>query len=169
MLGTHPFVRFLNQNRRQIRITIIAIVMFLLMLRFLNNLAEKKVENQIVETNTYYTELANSNEHKKIIKNFLEFCINGDESSAYALLSSECKENSFKTVSDFNSRYVLKNFSENKTYSITYNTSNNEKYYYLVKIIEDILSTGKVENSSIVQHFTVIQENGVDKIIIENY
>lgn len=169
MLGTHPFVRFLNQNRRQIRITIIAIAMFLLMLRFLNSLAEKKIEKQVAETNTYYTELANSNEHKKVIQNFLEFCVNGDESSAYALLSSECKENSFKTLNDFNSEYILKNFSKNKNYSITYRTSNNEKYYYSVKILEDMLSTGKVEGSSIIQYFVVIQENGVDKITIEIY
>lgn len=169
MLRTHPFVRFLNQNRRQIRITIIVIVMFLLMLRFLNSLAEKKIEKQVAETNTYYIELANSNEHKKVIQNFLEFCVNGDESSAYALLSSECKENSFKTLNDFNSEYILKNFSENKNYSITYSTSSNEKYYYSVKISEDILSTGKVDGSSVIQSFSVVQENGVDKITIEIY
>lgn len=169
MLRTHPFVRFLNQNRRQIRITIIAIAMFFLILRFLNSLAEKQIENQIAETNTYYTEIADSNEHKNVIQNFLEFCVNGDESSAYALLSSECKEKSFKTVNDFNSKYILKNFSKNENYSISYSTSSNGKYYYLVKISEDMLSTGKANVSIITQTFSVIQENGVDKITIEMY
>lgn len=169
MLRTHPFVRFLNQNRRQIRITIIAIAMFLLMLRFINSLEEKNIEKKAAEANTYYTEIEDSNEHKKVIQNFLEFCKNGDESSAYALLSSECKENSFKNVNDFNSKYILKNFFKNKDYSITYSTSSNGKYYYLVKISEDMLSTGKANVSIITQTFSVIQENGVDKITIEMY
>lgn len=169
MLGTHPFVRFLNQNRRQIRITIIAIAMFLLVLRFVNSLVEKQIEKKANEANLYYLEVTDSNEHKKVIQNFLEFCKKGDESSAYVLLSSECKENSFKTVSDFNSRYVLKNFSKNKDYTITYTTMTNGKYYYSVKITEDMLSTGRVDNSLIVQYLAVVQEDGIDKIIIENY
>ena len=169
MLGTHPFVRFLNQNRRQIRITLIAIVIFLLMLRFLNSLAEKQAEKQIVETKIYYTELVNSNEHKKVIETFLEYCKNGDESSAYALLSSECKEYTFKNIIDFNENYVLKYFNENKIFTISYSTSSNQKYIYSVKILEDILSTGKVDSNPIVQNFIVIQEDGKEKITIENY
>ena len=72
-------------------------------------------------------------------------------------------------MNDFNNEYILKNFSKKKNYSITYSTSSNGKYYYSVKILEDMLSTGKVEGSSIIQHFVVIQENGVDKITIEIY
>ena len=83
--------------------------------------------------------------------------------------SSECKEKSFKTVNDFNSKYILKNFSKNKDYTITYTTMTNGKYYYSVKITEDMLSTGKVDNTSIVQYLAVVQEGGIDKIIIENY
>ena len=169
MLGTHPFVRFLNQNRRQIRITIIAIAMFLLVLRFVNSLAEKQIEKKANEANLYYLEVTDSNEHKKVIQNFLEFCKKGDESSAYALLSSECKEKLFKTVNDFNSKYVVKNFSRNENYSISYSTSSNGKYYYLVNVSEDMLSTGKANVSTITQTFSVIQENGVDKITIEIY
>ena len=45
----------------------------------------------------------------------------------------------------------------------------NGKYYYSVKITEDMLSTGKVDNTSIVQYLAVVQEGGIDKIIIENY
>ena len=42
-------------------------------------------------------------------------------------------------------------------------------YIREVEITEDMLSTGKVEVSSVVHYFKVIQENGVDKIIIEIY
>lgn len=167
MLGTHPFVRFLNQNRRQIRITIIAIVMFLLMLRFLNSLAEKQVEKQAIIANTQKEEVEVANEHKKALDDFLEFCKSGDESSAYALLSSECKENSFQNINKFNINYVEKYFSLNKTYSVKYSTSSNKKYYYTVKIFEDMLSTGKVNSSSVTQSFIVTQENGEEKITIE--
>lgn len=167
MLRTHPFVRFLNQNRRQIRITIIAIIMFFLILHFLNKLAENEVQEQNAKTNEYYTELASSNEHKEVIDKFVKFCIEGDESSAYALLSSECKEKSFKTLNDFNNNYILKFFSTNKSYSITYSLKDNEKYYYLVKISEDILATGKVNAESVTQSFIVTKENGADKITID--
>ena len=169
MFGTNPIFRFLNQNRRQIRITILAIVIFLLMLRFLNSLAEKQIEEKAVETNVYYTEYVVSNEYKSIIQRFLDFCKNGDESSAYALLSSECKESSFKTLSDFEQKYCKKYFSTTKKYTITYSTSSDKIYYYTVKILEDILATGKADDTSITQYFSVLKENGLEKITIEIY
>lgn len=166
MLGTHPFVRFLNQNRRQIRITIIVIIVFLLILRILNSLAEKQLEKQALKDNIQNVEIENSNEHKQAIKNFLEFCIKKDESSAYALLSSESKEKLYKTKNEFNKNYILKYFSTNKKYTITYIKEINGKYYYSVKILEDVLSTGKVDIATITQNYEVTKENGEYKIII---
>lgn len=166
MLGTHPLVRFLNQNRREIRNVILVILVFFLVLRLLNNMEEKKVEREITENNKIQTELSLIDEHKVAIEDFLEFCKNGDESSAYALLSSECKEQSFKTLNDFRNKYISKYFLTNKSYTITYKSNINGEYNYSVKIFEDILSTGKIDSSYVIQNFIIVQEDNTDKIKI---
>ena len=166
MLGTHPIVRYLNQNGRQIFIVIIAVVMFFLILRILNNIEENKIKQEQEETNTYYTEITNANEHAKIIKQFLDYCKSGDESNAYALLSSKTKQEKYQNQTEFNNNYILKFFSENNNYTITYNSENNNQYYYVVTITKDILSSGKVDKEPVVQDFIITNENGEDKIII---
>lgn len=168
MLGTHPIVRFLNQNRRQIRITILIILAFFLVLRILNNMAEKNIEKEIAEKNKIQSELALGDTHNEVIKDFINFCIKGDEVSAYALISSENKQKEFKTLNEFKTNYLLKYFSTDKKYDITYRTNIDKEYYYLVKIKEDILSTGKVNSETITQSFKVLQENGEEKITIQN-
>lgn len=166
MLGTHPLIRFLNQYRREIRNIIVVIIAFFLILRILNSMAEKKIKTEITEKNKIQAELVTKEKNEIIIEEFLEYCLNGDESSAYALLSPKCKEELFKTLNDFNIKYVLKYFSVNKNYTITYKSNVNGEYNYSVKIFEDILSTGKVNSNYVIQNFTIVHENGTDKIII---
>ena len=62
--------------------------------------------------------------------------------------------------------YILKFFSENKNYTITYNSQNNNQYYYIIKITNDIISAGKVDKEPVIQDFIITNENGEDKIII---
>ena len=166
MLGTHPIVRYLNQNRKQIFTVIIAVAIFFLILRILNNIEERKIKQEQEKTNTYYTEMTSANEHAKIIKQFLEYCKSGDASNAYKLLASKTKEEKYQNQTEFNNNYILKFFSENKNYTITYNSQNNNQYYYIIKITNDIISAGKVDKEPVIQDFIITNENGEDKIII---
>lgn len=166
MLGTHPFIRFINQNRRQIFISILVIVMFFLALRLLNNMAEKQQENTIKIANENYTQVYGSNEPKKIAEDFIKYCIKNDESSAYALLSSEIKEKDYKTSTEFNTNYIKKYFGTAKTYSISYVGSTENEYIYNVKISDDIMATGKISNNSAIatQKITVVKKGQDFKI-----
>ena len=166
MLGTHPIVRYLNQNRKQIFTVIMAVVIFFLILRILNNIEENKIKQEQEKTNIYYTEITNANEHAKIIKQFLEYCKSEDASNAYKLLASKTKEEKYQNQTEFNNNYILKFFSESKNYTITYNSEKNNQYYYIVTITNDILSSGKVDTQPVVQDFIITNENGEDKIII---
>lgn len=165
MLGTHPLIRFLNQNRRKIRNIILIIVVFFLVLRTLNYMAKQKLEKEEIQKNTKQEQLAIETEYKELIEEFLDYCINKDVSSAYTMLSSE---NNYKTQNEFKENYINKYFSENKIYNITLKSSNNNEYIYNVKILNDILSSGKLDNNAINQNFVVVKEEGDYKILIKN-
>lgn len=165
MLGTHPLIRFLNQNRRQIRNIILIVLVFFLVLRTLNYIAKQEIEKEEIQKNTKQEQIAIETEHKEIIEEFLDYCINKDVSSAYTMLSFE---NNYNTQNEFKEKYINKYFSETKIYNITLKSNKNNKYIYNVKILDDILSSGKLDNNAINQNFVVVKEEGDYKILIEN-
>ena len=168
MLGTHPIIRYINENRKKIINVILAIIVFFVILRTLNYMAENKIAEEQEQENKYQAELKLKEEHQELIKDFLDFCINGDESSAYAMLSSQSKKIDYKTLEDFNENYINKYFSSKKIYNITFMNNENEEYSYSVKILNDILSTGKMDNNAINQIFIISNENDEYKILINN-
>lgn len=165
MLGTHPLIRFLNQNRRKIRNIILIIVVFFLVLRTLNYMAQQKLEKEEIQKNEKQEQITIEEEHKELIEKFLDYCINKDVSSAYKMLSSE---NNYKTQNEFKENYINKYFSETKIYNITLKSSKNDEYIYNVKISKDILSSGKLDNNAINQNFVVVKEDTDYKILIKN-
>ena len=157
MFGTHPFVRFLNQNRRQIRITIIIVILVFILIQILNKIAEKNLEKGVQDQNKYSVEAINENERQTFLKRFLNYCKEENESNAYALLSLNAKK-IYKTEDEFKQKFISKYFANDKTYSINFVSENNEKYSYLVKIKEDILSTGKITQNQANNQFNIILE-----------
>lgn len=109
------------------------------------------------------------NETKKIdttIGNFLDYCNSGKIEQAYKMLSDSCKEKDYKTIQDFQETYIKRKFQGSQSYSI----KKWEENTYQVELKTDILSTGTLSNeSSIVEYITIVNQNGENKLNINNY
>lgn len=186
----YNIIRFYNQNRKKLLKIILIIVFVIALIQLLNYLVkvnqenvESKniIENALERTNTAKDALisnksiiSDTNVSEKnmeteinIIDDFINYCNNKDINNAYNLLTEECKELMYPTVEDFYKSYYSITFNnENKTYTIE-NWSGNT---YQVMITEDILLTGKVNNSITRQDYmTIISKDGEKRLNINSY
>ena len=178
----NKFVRFYNQNKEQLFITIIIIVMIITVIQILNGFAKKDNEKKNVVNSQ---EVVSKQEQKiedskqsvisenkvdedefktesRVIDSFIKYCNNGKVEQAYNLLTDECKQNLYPTINDFSNNYVSRIFKSYKTYSI-------QNYYnntYMIRITEDMLSTGKSNNGVAYQDYFTIENN---KLNINEY
>ena len=182
----YKLIRFYNQNRRKILMTILIIVFILGIIQLLNYITkvnkEQKVnqDNSMIESNNIEQELisdksavsgnsVSSTKLKKdadVINEFVKYCNDGNINSAYNLLTEECKEEMFPTIEDFNSIYYSKLFNSYKTHTIENWIGNT----YKINFTGDILSTGDLSsNESKQDYITVVKEDGESKLNINNY
>lgn len=101
-----------------------------------------------------------------IIDKFMNNCIDGKIEEAYELLADECKENNFMTLDVFKTKYYDQVFDSPKTY-IVQNWSGNT---YKIMIIDDIITTGKVNsNKGYFQDYITVCSSNNEKININRY
>lgn len=178
-------IRFYNKNRHAIWITIVVIILIFGVMKTLNNLSKNNAKDKSSSTNnsttTYnknnYSIISGTNmpnevtsQSTNIIDNFIKYCNEKDISSAYNLLSNDCKETLYLTEEEFKNNYVNKIFSSYKMYDKRAWINTNSSYTYSIKITEDLLSTGgNKEDMSIQDYYTLVKENGEYKLNINNY
>lgn len=183
----YKLIRFYNQNRKQIIKIILIIVFIIAIIQLLNYLSKNKTNDNSVKNQTTNSIVNNKQElisdksaisgksvseaklqkDTDIIGEFIKYCNEKNINSAYELLTNECKEVMFPTVEDFYNIYYKAIFNEeNKVYTV----ENWSGDIYQVRITEDILSTGKIDNSETKQDYiTIVKENGKNKLNINNY
>lgn len=183
----YKLIRFFNQNRRKILIVILIIVFLLAIIQLLNYLAKNDATINVV-TNNNISNTTNKQEQlvsnqsavsgdtisssklqrdTDIIDKFFNFCNDGDNNSAYELITDECKEEMFPTIEDFINIYTSKVFGNEKK---TYTLENWVGDTYAVRISGDILSTGNLDSSQTKQDYITIVNDGDDyKLNINNY
>ncbi len=181
----YKLIRFYNQNRRKILMTILIIVFILGMIKLVNYFSKTNINNNaeqnIVAKNTEVNQGLVSNKSaiygqnvssKKLendvdlINEFINYCNEGNINSAYELLTNNCKENMFPMVEDFNNIYYSKLFDEKKSSTI----ENWVGDTYQVRFTGDILSTGDLSNNETKQDYiTVVKEDGENKLNINSY
>jgi hypothetical protein len=105
--------------------------------------------------------------NSQIINEFIEDCNDGNIEDAYELLTEDCKEILYPTIDDFKENYYSEKFSENKLCEIT----NWEKNTYLIKLKQDALATGDINQTEnyIEDYITIDEENGKTKLNINGY
>ena len=181
----YRLIRFFNQNRRTI-IKIILIIVFILILIQLFNLISKNKMNDNKNVNVDTEEKSNIinednalisdeslisgrkvsenvlSQSTEIIGKFINYCNDGNVELAYDMITDECKEEMFPTIGDFEKIYYSDIFyGSKKNYTI-------ENWYgnvYRVRITDDILSTGNLDNNAHQDYITVMS----DKININSY
>ncbi len=166
----NKLIRFYNQNRMLFWTVILTIVAIIALIHILNNFAAaKKIKQTDTKTITYnknadqnyavISEKKINSETSNIINYFIQYCNNGKIEEAYALLSNDCKEILYPTIEQFTNRYYNKMFNTKKLFRAQAMVANNNWYTYQINFTEDILATGKIPDSSIIDYYTIINDN----------
>lgn len=185
--------RELFSNRYLILAIMAAIIFLLLLINALNNMTKQNDNNlitpeQSIASNTtakqeIYTpekttisgsnvEAKKQEENKTIIDNFINYCNQKQIEQAYNLLTDDCKkEVFFFNIGNFSNNYVNKIFNSKKTYSMQSWVNRDTYTTYKVKIVDDMLSSGKItsKDNEIEDYYTVVQVGGEYKLNINNY
>lgn len=182
-------MRYYNQNRKKIKGILIIIASAFVLLQLINGLYKKKSEeelesannNEIAQINTNTTSITTnqsvitgenlSNNQLKtqisVIDEFISYCNQKELEKAYELLTDECKEQMYKTLEVFEQAYYNDIFKGGKMSCSTENWVNDT---YKVKIFEDMLSTGKINNEYVKQDYITVKKVGNEyKLNINNY
>lgn len=169
----NSFFRYYNKNRETLWLALLIAVIVVVVvhsIRGLMNYSNKNAkEDNIIINNTVVNKTiekskqssisntkVSDKDYKKesgIIDRFINFCNTGKVEEAYNLLTDECKENLYPTIEVFQNNYIKTIFSSYKTYTI-------KNYYentYTIRLLEDMLSTGKSNNGEAIQdYFTIV-------------
>lgn len=178
-------IRWYNQNRHVFWIAIFAIVLAISIPRVLNRYAIKQKMSNVSSSNgnittTYgnkdYSIISRETVNKEtsiqnnaVIDDFIDYCNNQKIEEAYNLLSNKCKEKLYPSIQDFYYNYYINVFSDKKIYDAQAWYTNNNCYTYKVDFKEDILNTGNTNASSMEDFYTVVDEDGQNKLNIHSY
>lgn len=92
------------------------------------------------------------NKMEDFIEEYIGYCNSGDYTSAYGMISEDCKEEYFGSFSNYVS-YIKNRFPTKKSYAIqSYSNTKvkgnkDKKYIYAVKLFDDFLATGLTNSS----------------------
>lgn len=104
----------------------------------------------------------------EIIKNFIDFCNDNNIEEAYNLLSQQCKDELYKNINDFYNKYYKNMFNEKRSYDIE-NWASSKNITYKVKYLNDIMSSGTVNDEYIEEYITVVTENNEKKLNVNQF
>ena len=177
---------FFNRNRKMIILVLGGIVFLILIIHMLNYIAKISMENNNNQNNTINNtttekipntskitgETVNTKitkDNKNIIDMFISYCNKGDITSAYSLLTDECKNILFNTESDFKKYYYDTIFDETKTVNIQNYLNSSNKYTYEVEFYNNVLADGKIaENRQTYTDYITIDTNS-NKLNINSF
>mgnify|MGYP000031733044 CR=1 FL=1 len=117
--------------------------------------------NPIIDTGE---NVSNKNQEKieEVIAQYIEYCNQKQYQEAYSMIKPECREFVYPTLEDFKS-YVDYVFKTPKIYNIQNYSNKNGKYFYRVRILDDILATGLTDTDTVEyfeDKFVLEEENG---------
>lgn len=179
-------IRYWNQNRKKIIMSILIVASLILLVKVINYLLEKQptevgepsnvvIQDESIPSQSVISgmELPESvtTYNTNIIKEFVDFCNNGQYEQAYNLLSDDCKTEVFSTLEDFKIRYCQNVFNTKKKYELELWYSTGVYVYRIVYYDNDILSTGQVNPETNVEDYIsiVMDENGESKLNINGF
>ena len=171
------FIRYFNQNRIRIIITILIVVFIIIIIQVVNYILKQSrteyqpsnsitIEDTSIPSESVITGEKLPEETTKTnietIQQFVDYCNNKQYENAYNLLSQDCKDELYNTLDTFINNYCNNIFlNANITYNLElwYNTGST--YTYRVVYYENnLLATGEINPSSNVEDYITIVKNG---------
>lgn len=182
----YRLIRFYNQNRGKFWFIIIVIIFIFVVIQLFNAFSEQQLQEQtrnVVENAnnvSKYEEKSESmvsggkvsdmfqEEYGELLDSFLSNCISGNYEQAYQLLSKECKEELYPALKSFQVDYCDGKFNSEKEYDFQ-SWISDVATIYQVKIHDNILQSGNANMNYIEDYYTIVKENGENKISISGF
>lgn len=181
-------LRYWNQNKRKILITIAVIALIIIIIQIANNMIRKqneKSQNEIKQ-GTVANDITKPDEsiisqdkltekeakdNSDFIEQFVEFCNQKKIDEAYNLLTDDCKTELYPTRELFISNYMNQIFEEQVNYELQlWYTVSNCYTYRITYNRGNLLQTGGQGNSSnFLDYITLIKQNGEYKLNINKF
>lgn len=168
------FIRYWNQNRIKIIITILIIAFIIILIQVINNIL-KQVQSEIPISNTVIKDTSIPDEsvitgeklpeektesNVNIIEEFVNYSNKKEYEKAYNLLSQECKDELYSTLDDFIVNYCNKIFYTEKTYNLElWQYTTNAYTYKIIYTENNILSTGNINSGNNIEDYITIVES----------
>lgn len=180
----NKIIRLWNQNRKKFIMIILSVVFLIVIIQIFNQMARNNKKNKSTVSNIINTEVALPTQsimsdkkvseevtktNVNVIDSFINYCNNGNVDEAYNLLSDKCKEILFPTQEIFKSNYYDVIFSERRMYNIQNWISSSKWNTYLVDFYNDVMSTGKVEETIAFRDYITVDSNNTDNININSF
>lgn len=183
----HRLLRFYNQNRMKIWALILGVIFILLVIQVFNSIARTNREKQNREILEKETTLDNVVSYDKqsesiiseedvpeqyredfgnVIEQFFTYCIQHEPQKAYNLLSQDTINTLYPTEELFENLYYTEKFKGNKEFSYQNWIKSGKLYIYQVKIFDNMLTTGKANNTYYEDYVTIVPEEGEYKLNI---
>lgn len=179
--------RFINQNSKMIWYIVLGIIVFFVATKSLNAYYENQMQREVEEMRKQQEYIKNQNSQvttepeeinysventsiQNTMKSFVHFCNNKEIDKAYQMLTDECKNAKFQNIDYFKNNYVEIKFSVNKRFKMVKWSEDDNKTTFLVKLYEDLLSTGGSDENYSEEYCTFVKnDNGIYKLNISNY
>ena len=180
----NKLIRYWNQNRMKIIITVIIIVFIVILIQTINailkntrheeNENKEKIVDMSIPSESVISgeELPEetTQENVNIIKQFVDLCNKKDYETAYNLLTDDCKSQLYRTLDLFIENYGNKVFNTEKTYNLELWQYSVNTYTYKVNYIENnILATGEINSNNIQDYITIIEDINGSKLNINGF
>lgn len=193
----YKLLRYYNQNRKKVWTTIIVIIFIIIMIQLFNEFAienkkeklekSKNEENQINQSSYASNSSKNYEEESEsiissgdvpskyktdfgeLIDEFYTYCIKHEPQKAYEMLSSDTKSLMYPTEELFENLYYKSKFEGDQQYSFQSWSTSGNIYVYLVKIYDNMLTTGKKNDEYIEDYVTITAEGDTYKLNINKY
>lgn len=185
----HKLLRIYNQNRGLIIAIVCTIALILIIIQILNNLVaeDRKAQREnILNATSVPTDstaiyqnstsvvtgekVQNIKQDTEVIKEFVEYCNDGEIEKAYNMLTTDCKTRIYPSLEYFKTVYYDRIFTEKKMYTLEnwYSTRDFKTYY--IRYTEDVLSSGKLSTeSNRGDYITVVKQGETNKLNISSY
>lgn len=175
----NELVRYWNQNRGKIIITIAIIAFVIIIIQAINNMLKNRMQTN-VSTITDPTQPVQSvitgekvsvektEENTDFIEEFVQNCNDKEYDKAFSLLTEECKNEFNNDINNFINNYCNKIFTTTKIYNLELWLHNGKLYTYRVKFYEDnLLATGSSSmDNNIEDYITVTNQNDESRISV---
>lgn len=180
----NKLVRYWNQNRGKIIMTIAIIAFIIIIIQLTNNFLKNREKEITEKKNVDSTKPVQSiitgeivseeitNQNTNVIKEFVDYCNNKEYEKAFNILSNDCKEIVFSNdIDNFKANYCDSIFITPKTYELKLWLNGKGKYTYQIRYNEDnLLATGgKNLDKNIEDYVTIIKENDEEKLNINGF